>query len=107
MNRIGFQMKIKKERIAEYKLEHSRVWPDMLEALRRNGWHNYSLFMREDGYVFGYFESPHDFKTAMERMGKEEVTARWGKAMSGMAEAPDPSRPDQWIVELEEVFYLA
>lgn len=104
--RLGFRMKIKKERMAEYKLEHSRVWPDMLDALRRNGWHNYSLFMGADGTVYGYFESPHDFKTAMARMGKEEVSSRWGQAMKGMAEPPDPAHPDQFIVELEDVFYL-
>ena len=28
----------------------------MLDALRRNGWRNYSLFMREDGLMFGYFK---------------------------------------------------
>jgi L-rhamnose mutarotase len=28
----------------------------MLEALSRSGWHNYSLFMRADGTLFGYFE---------------------------------------------------
>jgi len=24
------------------------VWPDMLDALRSAGWHNYSLFLRPD-----------------------------------------------------------
>ena len=111
--RLGFQMKIKKERIAEYKLNHRQIPPEMLDALRRNGWHNYTLFMREDGYVFGYFESPHDFKTAMEKMSegrekssKEKVSGREAQALPPMTEPPDPSRPDEWIIELEDVFYL-
>ena len=33
----------------------------MLDALRRTGWHNYSLFMREDGLLFGYFEAEESF----------------------------------------------
>ena len=34
----------------------------MLDALSRNGWHNYSLFMREDGLMFGYFEADESFE---------------------------------------------
>ena len=39
----------KPEKIEEYKAHHKAVWPDMLAALRKTGWHNYSLFMRPDG----------------------------------------------------------
>ena len=28
----------------------------MLDALRRTGWRNYSLFLREDGLLIGYLE---------------------------------------------------
>ena len=44
--------------LEDYKKHHEAVWPEMLEALRRHGWHNYSLFMRDDGLLFGYFETP-------------------------------------------------
>jgi L-rhamnose mutarotase len=30
----------------------------MLEALRRTGWHNYSLFLRDDGLLIGNVETP-------------------------------------------------
>ena len=30
----------------------------MLHALRDSGWHNYSLFLRGDGLLVGYVESP-------------------------------------------------
>ena len=49
MKRYSFVLKVKKERIAEYKATHREVWPEMLEALKRNGIHNHSLFLREDG----------------------------------------------------------
>lgn len=42
---------------AEYKHHHRNVWPEMQQALQRCGWHNYSLFMKKDGTLFGYFES--------------------------------------------------
>ena len=50
-------LKVREDRLDEYKRHHEAVWPEMLEALSRNGWHNYSLFMAGDGLMFGYFEA--------------------------------------------------
>ena len=55
MQRVGFLLKVKADRIDEYREHHRQVWPEMLAALKRQGWHNYSLFMRPDGLLFGYF----------------------------------------------------
>ncbi len=49
----------------------------MLDALRRCGWRNYSLFMGEDGLLFGYFEAEESFAASLEGMSKEEVNQRW------------------------------
>ena len=57
MKRVGFQFKVRQDRLKEYKEHHQHVWPEMLEALHASGWHNYSLFMRPDGLIFGYFET--------------------------------------------------
>ena len=54
MKRIAFLLKVREDKIAEYVKHHESVWPEMLDALRRTGWHNYSLFMRDDGLLFGY-----------------------------------------------------
>jgi len=43
--RICFRLHIRPERRDEYVRRHREVWPDMLEALRRTGWRNYSLFL--------------------------------------------------------------
>ncbi len=63
MVRVGFSFKVKETDIPEYKRRHAEVWPEMLEALRETGWHNYSLFMRADGLLFGYLETD-DFEQA-------------------------------------------
>ena len=72
MKRVGFEMKIKTKSIKEYKEWHANVWPEMLDALRKNGWKNYSIFLRPDGTLFGYFEVKDSFKNALERMSKEK-----------------------------------
>ena len=47
----------KPDRLEEYRARHAAVWPEMLHALPDTGWHNYSLFLREDGLLIGYLET--------------------------------------------------
>jgi L-rhamnose mutarotase len=106
MKRVAFLLKVREDKIEEYKEHHKAVWPEMLDALRRTGWHNYSLFMREDGLLFGYFETPESFQAALAGMTKEEINAKWQEFMAPYFEALGGARPDEMMVELEEVFYL-
>ncbi len=105
MNRVGFVLRVKPELIEEYKRHHQAVWPEMLDALRRNGWHNYSLFLRSDGTLFGYLETPGDFEEALAGMGAEPANERWQSLMAPYFEgAGGPA--DRMMVELEEIFHL-
>ncbi len=106
MKRIGFLLKVKEDKIEEYKLHHDNVWPEMVEALQRTGWRNYSLFMREDGLLFGYFETPDSFEAALEGMAKEEVNARWQAFMAPYFEGLSGAHADESMIELEEVFHV-
>lgn len=103
--RVCFVLQVKKERLAEYKERHKRVWPEMLEALRETGWHNYSLFLREDGLLVGYLET-EDFEKARAAMAEKEVNARWQAEMAGYFEDPAGRPADQQMQPLEEVFHL-
>lgn len=106
MKRVGFLLKVKADRIDEYRARHKAVWPDMLDALRRAGWHKYSLFMREDGTIFGYVEVDDSFAQALAAMDHEEANLRWQSYMDGFFEIPPGLRADQSMLELEEVFHL-
>ena len=106
MQRIGFLLKVKPEKMEEYKARHAAVWPEMLDALRRTGWHNYSLFMREDGLLFGYFETPESFQAALDGMAKEDINAKWQAYMAPFFENLSGAHADQSMVELGEVFHL-
>jgi L-rhamnose mutarotase len=106
MKRIGFLLKVKEDMLEEYKKHHEAVWPDMLAALRRTGWHNYSLFMRPDGLLFGYFETPDSFQAALDGMAREEINARWQEFMAPYFEGMGSQHADEMMVELEEVFHL-
>ena len=106
MKRIGFLLKVKEDHIEEYKARHKQVWPEMQEALRRTGWHNYSLFLTEDGMLFGYFETPDSLQAAIDGMSKEEVNARWQDYMAPFFENIAGKHADEGMIELEQVFYL-
>jgi L-rhamnose mutarotase len=106
MKRIGLLLKVKTDKIEEYKKYHENVWPEMREALSRQGWHNYSLFMHEDGLLFGYFETPEDFETALTGMAQEPINEQWQNFMAPYFESTDGRHGDKMMVELTEVFHL-
>ncbi|MGH9448980.1 MAG: L-rhamnose mutarotase [Terriglobia bacterium] len=106
MKRVAFVLKVKSDKLEEYKQHHRAVWPEMLDALRRAGWHNYSLFTRGDGLLFGYFETPETFQAALDAMDKEKINLTWQKFMEPYFESLNASRPDEAMLELEEVFHL-
>jgi len=105
MERIGFVLKVRPERIAEYRKRHQEVWPEMLEALRETGWRNYSLFLRKDGLLFGYLET-NDFEKAVAGMEEREINARWQAEMAPFFEQLDGKRPDEGLLRLPEIFHL-
>ncbi len=106
MKRVGFLLKVRQDKIQEYKERHKAVWPEMLDALRRTGWHNYTLFMRDDGLMFGYFEAPDSFQAALDGMSREEINTRWQDFMSPYFENLGGQHPDESMAEIEEVFHL-
>jgi L-rhamnose mutarotase len=82
MNRFGFCLKIKPDLADEYRAHHLAVWPEMLDALRRTGWSNYSLFLAGDGTLFGYVETPGTLDDARAAMAEEPVNERWQSLMA-------------------------
>ena len=102
MERVCFVLRVRPDRLEEYRARHRAVWPEMLAALRAAGWGNYSLFLREDGLLVGYLETD-DFEAAQRAMGVTEVNDRWQRDMAPFF----GERPDSGGFErLEEVFHL-
>jgi L-rhamnose mutarotase len=105
MQRVCFSLQVRPDRLEEYKQRHQSVWPDMLLALRETGWMNYSLFLRPDGLLVGYFETP-DLARALQGMAQREVNARWQREMAPFFEDLGDRNPDEGFLQLEEIFHL-
>jgi L-rhamnose mutarotase len=103
--RVCFTLQVKRERLDEYKERHRAVWPEMLDALSRAGWHNYSIFLREDGLLIGYVETP-DFEAALRKVSEADVNARWQKEMAGFFEGVPGKNADEQMAPIPEVFHL-
>jgi len=105
MERVCFLLQVRRDRLTEYKERHRTVWPEMLQALRETGWRNYSLFLRPDGLLVGYFETPN-FRAALDGMAQRAVNERWQREMAPFFLNLGSDRPDQQFVRLEEIFHL-
>ncbi len=105
MQRVCFQLQVRPDRLEEYKQRHRAVWPEMLHALLATGWHNYSLFLRPDGLLIGYVETP-SLDAARSGMAATEVNARWQAEMAEFFVDLGDAQPDTGFLRLEEVFHL-
>lgn len=105
MRRVCFILRVRPERLAEYRERHAAVWPEMLAALRDAGWHDYSLFLHDDGLLVGHFRTA-DLAASLAAMERTEVNARWQAQMAPFFVGLDGRRPDEGFLVLDEIFNL-
>ena len=96
--RSAFVLHVKPEKIDEYVEAHTRVWPEMLQALRDAGIRNYTIF-RSGTDVFGYFESD-DLERAAAYLEGQDVNTRWQDAMAELLAERVPNAGPQALVEV-------
>jgi L-rhamnose mutarotase len=104
VQRVCFQLQVRPDRLTEYRERHAAVWPDMLRALKQSGWNNYSIFVRDDGLLIGYFET-NDLAAAQAAMAATDVNARWQAEMGEFFTDLDGA-PDEGFLQLVEIFNL-
>lgn len=109
--RVCFHLKVRAERLDEYRRLHAAVWPEMLAALREAGIREYSIFLWGDaerwglsaGHEFGFLECD-DWGEVVRRLAANPVVERWERLMAEYLETPVGTGGP---VVLEEIFRLA
>lgn len=106
MKRYGSVIKVKPEKLAEYKALHANVWPGVLAKIKQCNIANYSIYYK-DGYLFSYFEYlGSDYEADMARMAADPETQRWWDVCK-LCQDPLPTRKEgEWWADMEEVFHL-
>ena len=99
-----FLLRVRPDRLDEYRRRHQQVWPEMVRALADTGWRNYSLFLGGDGLLVGYVEAD-DLRASLDAMTRTDVNARWQAEMAPFFVGLEGG-PDEGLVLLEEVFHL-
>lgn len=105
MKRYGMVIRVRPEKLEEYKRLHAKVWPAVLSTISECNIRNYSIY-HKDGYLFSYFEyHGGDFGADMAKMAADPVTQEWWAACKPCQE-PLPTRaPSEWWADMEEVFH--
>jgi len=105
VERVCFQLQVDPARLEEYRERHAAVWPSMLRAIEASGRRNYSLFLRDDGLLIGYYETD-SVEASQRSLELNPDTAAWEAEMAEFFVTLD-GRPDQSALRLVEVFNLA
>jgi len=105
MQRYGMILKVRPEKLDEYKRLHLAVWPEVLRMIAECNIRNYSIY-HKDGYLFSYFEyAGGDFGADMAKMAADPATQRWWDVCKPCQE-PLPTRAEgEWWAGMEEVFH--
>jgi L-rhamnose mutarotase len=108
--RVCFHLKVRADRLAEYRGLHREVWPELLAAIKAAGVSNYSIFLWTDaprwglsaGHEFGFLECD-DWTAVQRRLAGNPVVEKWERFMAEYLETPVAAGGPSL---LEEVFRL-
>jgi L-rhamnose mutarotase len=107
MQRMGWVIRIRPEKIAEYKALHAAVWPGVLAMIKECGIRNYTIYLREpENLLFAHFEyHGHDFAADMARMAQDETTRRWWALTDPCQQGLESRKEGEWWAAMNEVFH--
>jgi L-rhamnose mutarotase len=105
MKRYGMVIKVRPEKLEEYKKLHKAAWPGVLAMIQKCNIRNYSIYYHA-GYLFSYFEYVGtDFDADMAMMAADMTTQKWWDVCKPCHE-PLPTRAEgEWWSSMEEVFH--
>ena len=107
MKRYGMVIKVRPEKLEEYRALHAAVWPEVLKMIRECNIQNYSIFQR-DGYLFSYMEyAGSDFEADMAKMAADPKTQEWWKLTDPCQEPLETAEEGEWWAPMEEVVHCA
>ncbi|GMQ57377.1 L-rhamnose mutarotase [Vallitalea sediminicola] len=105
MKRYGSVIKVKSDKLDEYKKLHADVWPDVLKMIKECNIVNYSIYYK-DGYLFSYYEySGNKYEEDMAKMAADPITQKWWEICKPCQEPLTTRKKGEWWADMEEVFH--
>jgi len=105
VQRYGMMLRVKLEKLEEYKRLHAGVWPEVLRKIAACNIRNYSIY-HKDGFLFSYFEYVgDDFEADMANMAADPTTQKWWDLCKPCQEPLETRAEGEWWANMEEVFH--
>lgn len=102
--KFGQVISVKPDKLAYYKELHANPWPGVIQAIEKANIQNYSIFLHQDQYLFGYMEyTGDDLQHDMDKIAADPVTQAWWKETDPCQE-PLSDDPGQWWVDMKLIF---
>lgn len=106
VQRFGSVIRVKPEKLEEYKELHADAWPQVLKMIKECHIQNYSIYYK-DGYLFSYMEyTGDDFEADMQIMAADPVTQKWWDVCKPCHQPLETRKEGEWWASMEEVFHL-
>ena len=106
VTRYGWVIKVKPEKLEEYKALHAEPWPDVDNMLKQCNIRNYSIYYH-DGYLFSYLEyTGIDFENDMEKMAEDSLTQAWWRLTDPCQYPVESAAEGVWWADMEEIYHL-
>ena len=106
MKRYGSLIRLRPEKLEEYKKLHAAVWSGVLKTITECGLRNYSIYYK-DGFLFSYYEYiGEDYDADMAKMAADPLTQEWWAVCKPCQEPLETREPGEWWADMEEFFHL-
>ena len=104
--RHGWVIKVKPDKLEEYKKLHANPWKDINKIIKECNIKNYSIYYR-DGFLFSYLEyTGKDWDADMKKMSSDSLTQEWWKLTDICQEPLESVSEGEWWADMEEVYHL-
>ncbi len=105
MKRYGQVIKVKPDKVDEYKKLHAAVWPEVKKMIAECNIRNYSIYFK-DGFLFSYYEYVgNDYDMDMKKMAADPTTQKWWKVCEPCQDPLENREVGEWWANMEEVFH--
>ena len=106
MKRCGQIIKLKKDKMEEYKKLHADIWHEILDLTHDCNIRNYSIYLKDD-FLFAYFEYVGvDFAADMKKIEENEMNQKWWSLCKPCQEPLESRVNNEWWANMEEVFHM-
>jgi L-rhamnose mutarotase len=106
MTRYGSVIRVRPEKLEEYRKLHAAVWPGVLKTIYDCNLRNYSIYYR-DGLLFSYYEYVGaDYGADMSKMAADPETQRWWDVCQPCQQPLETRADGEWWASMEEIFHV-